>query len=177
MTWQEALRRAKRRAKKHPVARYAQLATVDEGEARCRTVVVRGIDDDGIGFVTDGRSAKVGQLAANDRAELCWYFVGLREQFRLRGLIETLEGGARAEAWAQLSPPGRGTFFNPPPGTPRSEEDTFVSESHAPEPPDTFVAMALRAERVERLELRPSPHERTAWTLDGEAWVEERLRP
>ena len=62
--WVVALRRAQRRSRRHAIARYAQLATVEAGAPRCRTVVVRGVDAErgAVWFVTDGRSAKAAQL-------------------------------------------------------------------------------------------------------------------
>ena len=177
--WVVALRRAQRRSRRHAIARYAQLATVEAGAPRCRTVVVRGVDAErgAVWFVTDGRSAKAAQLVADPRAEICWYFAGLREQYRLRGAIEPLEPAARQEAWEGLSPASRAVFFAPPPGTPRGEGDRFAETSEAPEPPACFRALRLVVARAELLELRPSPHERRAWVREGEGWVSARLRP
>jgi pyridoxamine 5'-phosphate oxidase len=70
-----------------PVDRYVQLATVTEdGEPRVRTVVFRGWadaplpgDSPALSFITDSRSDKMRQ---SDAAEVCWYLVEAREQFR-----------------------------------------------------------------------------------------------
>src|SRR5262245_34049242 len=92
--WREALDEALGAHAGEPSARYAQLATVrPDGRPANRTVVVRGLLDPGGRPVvtTDARSAKAGDLAERPWAELCWYFPGTREQFRLLGRV-TLVG-------------------------------------------------------------------------------------
>ncbi|MEM1413871.1 MAG: pyridoxamine 5'-phosphate oxidase family protein [Myxococcota bacterium] len=178
--WFRLLAKACRRSKKHPIARYAQLATVGaDGGPRCRTVVVRGLSDAprGVWFVTDGRSAKATELAQDPRAELCWYFAGLREQYRLRGRVRAWDDAGRAEAWARLSPASRATFLWPPPGTPRQDDDVFPPETRGAHPLECFQAFTLVPERVDVLSLAPSPHERIEWNSEGGEWAERRMRP
>ena len=179
--WFRHLAKAVSRSKRHPVARYAQLATVDlQGAPRCRTVVVRGLVENprGVWFVTDARSAKAGELEGEPRVELCWYFAGLREQYRLRGRVEALDEAARADAWDRLSPSSRATFLWPPPGTPRTDDDMFPPETRGSTPVPSFRGLRLRVAGVDFLSLRESPHERLQWTREvrGE-WTETRVRP
>jgi len=88
-------------------------------------------------FVTDARSGKAADAAAGAGspegecvAEVCWYFPGSREQFRLRGTFAVWREGekgdktdpmgwARRAAWAALSPGAREQFWWPDPGFPR----------------------------------------------------------
>jgi pyridoxine/pyridoxamine 5'-phosphate oxidase len=76
-------------------SRYVQLATIGlDGYPAVRTVVQRGFVEGAeegdnfllLKFVTDGRSRKVTELAANAKVEVCWYFTS-HEQFRLRGTM------------------------------------------------------------------------------------------
>jgi pyridoxamine 5'-phosphate oxidase len=180
MTWLEELREARRRSgTKDPTARYAQLATVEAGEPRCRTLVVRGVDPEAgeIAFVSDLRAGKGSQLAARPTAELCWYLPRPRVQLRLRGPVRRLDGAGTAAAWRQLSPGARGPFLGPPPGTPRLPDDAFPPRSEDPEPPDAFGAYRLRVERADVLHLRPSPQVRTLYLRDGDGWSATPLRP
>ena len=184
LTWHAALGRAYRRSKAHPVARYAQLATVDaDSRPRCRTIVVRRLEleSDELLMVTDARSAKVEQAAGTGAAELCWYFAGLREQFRLHGVLEITaaeDDRRRRELWTALSVAGRASFSWPPPGTPRTDDDHFPDTCGDPTPPAAFCAMSLRVDEVDWLRLRAKPHERTlfARSEDGE-WRASRVRP
>lgn len=83
--WREGVLRALARNRRLASARYCQLASVrGDGRPACRTVVFRGFlgDSDKLTFVTDGRSAKVGELAAQPACELCWYLPETRDQFR-----------------------------------------------------------------------------------------------
>ncbi|MEO0326949.1 MAG: pyridoxamine 5'-phosphate oxidase family protein, partial [Myxococcota bacterium] len=144
--WFRYLAKACSRSQRHPVARYAQLATVDaSGAPRCRTVVVRGLVEAprGVWFVTDGRSGKAAELDREPRVELCWYFAGLREQYRLRGTVEVLDAAGRGDAWTRLSPASRATFLWPPPGTPRTDDHLFAPETRGNSPVPSFQALRL----------------------------------
>ena len=129
-------------------------------------------------FVTDARSGKAEELAREPRVELCWYFAGLREQYRLRGRVEELDEAAREDAWARLSPSSRGTFLWPPPGTPRTDDDMFPPETRGTTPVPCFRALRLVADAVDFLSLRDAPHERVRWTRDATGeWNDVRVRP
>lgn len=104
--------------------------------------------------MTDARSRKVGECAANPRAEVCWYLPKTREQFRIAGTLEIIgaaEAGEEEEAaaagaganrlallravrdgaWMRMSDAGREQFFWPHPGQPRldGDEAAFLSSS------------------------------------------------
>ncbi|WIA08454.1 hypothetical protein OEZ86_011056 [Tetradesmus obliquus] len=122
-----------------PQAKYLQLATVrPDGRPANRTVVFRGFlyDTDHLTIVTDRRSCKVSELAANPHVEVCWYFPSSREQYRLSGSMAIVSKDdsnqqllqARQEAWARMSDAGRSQFVWPQPGQPRmpADEDLFL---------------------------------------------------
>ncbi|KAF8072584.1 PPOX2 [Scenedesmus sp. PABB004] len=100
-----------------PAAKYLQLGTVrPDGRPAVRTVVFRGFlgASDHLTFVTDRRSSKIADVAANRAVELCWYFATSREQFRLAGMVDIVSAdapdaalaAARQEAWARMSDAG-----------------------------------------------------------------------
>ena len=99
--WRAALDRAlaANAALRHAI--YMQVATVrPDGRPACRTVVFRGFmaGADRPTFVTDSRSRKIADIAAQPWAEIAWYFPESREQFRLQGSLTVVPaGGGSAE--------------------------------------------------------------------------------
>eukprot|EP00879_Flechtneria_rotunda_P021996 GHRR01023198.1.p1 GENE.GHRR01023198.1~~GHRR01023198.1.p1 ORF type:complete len:151 (+),score=27.50 GHRR01023198.1:352-804(+) len=100
-----------------PYAKFFQLATVRaNGRPANRTVVFRGFlgESDDLTFVTDRRSQKVSEVAANRNVQVCWYFPSSREQYRLSGVLNIIGEGsqhaqllhARQDAWTNLSDSG-----------------------------------------------------------------------
>ena len=64
------------------------LATVDvQGNPDARFVLLRGLDDEGLVFYTNGNSAKGKQLAHHPYATLVFWWGALERQIRLRGSI------------------------------------------------------------------------------------------
>ncbi len=65
------------------------LATADaEGLPDVRMVLLKDADERGFVFYTNLESAKGSQLAANQKAALCFHWKSLRRQVRVRGLVE-----------------------------------------------------------------------------------------
>jgi PPOX class probable FMN-dependent enzyme len=173
-----------------PAARFLQLATVrPDGRPANRTVVFRGFlpGGDRLRFATDGRSAKVEQIAHFPWGEACWYFTATREQFRLGGRLavitthdpDPIRLAARRETWAALSDAARVQYSWPNPGDDRAPDAAFAGTGAAPdEPLQTFVLLLLDPEAVDHLELAPEPHRRTLYTHgpDG-AWATRPINP
>ena len=71
------------------------LATADDtGYPASRVVLLKGFDDRGFTFYTNTQSEKGIQLAQNPRASLCFHWMPLRKQVRVRGdvtLVSTEE--------------------------------------------------------------------------------------
>lgn len=162
----------------------ATMSTVDrDGMPHGRSVVCRRLEDDGTLWVaTDARSAKNGQVRHTPRAELVFWLASRREQFRVAGYVEVLsitdDDPRRLALWNELTDATRATFFWPPPGRPR-EQSPFafpLAVSADVEPPEDFELLVLDPERVEHLDLKPSPHRRRRWHADGQ-WEEEPLNP
>ncbi|QPN64747.1 pyridoxamine 5'-phosphate oxidase family protein [Synechococcus sp. CBW1004] len=181
--WRPLLRGAREREGLSPMARWLQLATVaPDGTPRVRTLVFRGWADGAcLDLLTDGRSAKVTDLAAEAAVELCWLLPRARCQFRLRGqrlaLPAEVERRERQRHWRQLTPAGRALWGWPPPGEPFEPAAAFPSELGDAEPvPESLVLLRCEIGQVELLELGAHPHRRRRWRATT-GWHEEPLNP
>lgn len=172
--WRCALDDAIARNRRDAHNRYLQLATIDDGYPATRYVVFRGFLEDGsLTLVTDARSEKVRQVARHPGVEVCWYFTRSREQFRIRGLLEFVDGKApraslRASVWSRLSEAAREQFFWPTPGA-------ELDQGSAPERdgegiPESFLLGTLTPERVDHLRLSPTPQQRIVSTVVDGKW-------
>lgn len=171
-----------------------QLATVQQREnlirPHVRWVVFRGFlpATTTIKIITDSRSEKCVDLTTNPFAELSWYFVASREQFRLAGQMQLVTAAetdaplaqARLEQWNALSDNARVQFWWPMPGEEEKEGVTeeerkamfnpsLPSSSPPPPPPDTFVLLLFHPVHVDHLQLRPNPQIRMKHDLDSSA--------
>ncbi|CAM9528990.1 unnamed protein product [Ectocarpus sp. 6 AP-2014] len=120
-TWQALLQQSIARHKNDPTAKYCQLATAAiGGGASCRTWVFRGFYEDkgALKFVTDRRSQKVPEIAADPAGEVCFYLKKTREQFRVKGRLQVVDAGesdevlakARRHQWNQINPASQASF-------------------------------------------------------------------
>jgi pyridoxamine 5'-phosphate oxidase len=67
----------------------ASLATTDaEGRPDVRIVLVKAVDDGGFVFYTNLGSTKAQHLEGNPHAALCFYWMPLSRQVRVRGTVE-----------------------------------------------------------------------------------------
>jgi pyridoxamine 5'-phosphate oxidase len=99
---------------KEPIDPHAMaLATVDaSGMPDVRMVLMKGFEQGAFVFYTNAESAKGAQLAANQRAAVCFHWKSLGRQVRARGIVEFVsdaeadayfqsrDRGARLGAWA-----------------------------------------------------------------------------
>lgn len=178
--WRPALDAALK-ADPTPAARHVQLATVrPDGLPAVRTVVFRGfLSDDRLTFTADTRSEKAGHLNRFGWAEVCWYFAATREQFRFLGMCGPILAefdNDRGRVWRELSGPSRQSFVWPQPGDPRSPDEAFRGPAPA-DPPPNFMRYVLCPGTVDHLDLRPHPHERTVYKVDGPTWGVKRVNP
>lgn len=185
--WRLPLDAARSAQPADPSTRYAQLATVrPDGRPANRTVVVRDLVGPSARplFTSDARSAKLDDLNAEPRAELCWYFGPTREQFRLSGVVEVVGDDApaglaslRHNAWDALPDGSRRTFAWPPPGAPRADPAAFEGDTPVG-PPAEFLVLLLDPEWVEHLDLRTHPHTRIRYVRDAKGgWSAEAVNP
>ncbi|MFM7141697.1 MAG: pyridoxamine 5'-phosphate oxidase [Alphaproteobacteria bacterium] len=77
------------------------LATADRrGRPSVRFVLLKGVDPDGFVFYTNADSRKGGELAANPRASLAFYWQPLARQVRVEGRIERVTDAEADAYWA-----------------------------------------------------------------------------
>ena len=180
------------------------LATVNEhGAPRARTVVCRAIieDDPSLVVASDARSEKNRQVRQNGLTELCFWLPTLRRQYRLECRAMTLSAevierlvadvndrGAdeaaklaplRENVWTELSDASRALFFWPQPGAAREiKSSRFPQAVRTGLPPDNFELIRFAPRRVEVLDLRPHPHRRRRWEVDGHnTWTGADINP
>jgi pyridoxamine 5'-phosphate oxidase len=80
------------------------LATVDDtGAPFARIVLLKDVDERGFTFFTNTQSVKGQHLATNPRAALCFYWMPLARQVRIRGAVETVST-AEADAYFASRP-------------------------------------------------------------------------
>ena len=189
--WRSPLSGAIHRNRSQPHSRYFQLATVTpKGDPANRTVVFRGFFDDQknrLKIITDARSTKIQDIKHQNRAEICWYFIKTREQFRIMGNLEivtcneenpTLQQ-ARQETWQNLSDAARSQFAWPDPAQPVADKSAFETKSlDANSPSHNFCLLLLTPQKIDHLQLRGDPQQRCFYTLqDDQTWSTEPVNP
>jgi pyridoxamine 5'-phosphate oxidase len=142
-SWRQRLVRSLHVNRSQAQSKYFQVASVSrDGLPKNRTMVFRGFIPESLNLVsvTDTRSEKVvdWQLNTPKEFEICWYFAGSREQYRIAGHISLLNNEILKNAddrdskipsvvfseaflrqqWANLSRGAQEQFFWPSPRTP-----------------------------------------------------------
>lgn len=186
--WRAILSRALHRNRSLANARYFQLATLNlQGQPTNRTVVFRGFfsTSNQLQIITDSRSEKINHINHNPAAEICWYFPKTREQFRLAGHLTIIDQThdnqtPRLTVWHHLSDSARQQFTWPHPGQPlTSHQQDFCQEIPVNNsPPSNFILLLFNPTKVDHLELRGNPHQRTLYYLDDEKnWSIQPVNP
>jgi len=179
--WQEKLKRAIRENRRDAHNRYLQFATLGlDGKPRVRMVVFRGFSPSEASFfiITDARSEKVKELAHCPDVEVSWYFTHTREQFRLQCGTVVHSHNADLELhrdtlWKGLSDAAKAQFFWPKPGLPSGEGQSLEITAH---PPETFVVIQCRPQRVDHLVLAKTQR-RMLSDLTSSGWTEVSVNP
>jgi pyridoxamine 5'-phosphate oxidase len=95
----ELLGRAKQTGLLEPTAMTVATATPD-GHPSVRTILLKGVDDEGFVFFTNKESRKGEQLAANPRVALCFHWDPLKEQVSVEGRVASVSDAEADEYWA-----------------------------------------------------------------------------
>ena len=147
------------------------LATVDDGQADARSLVLREVDaaERRLIFYTDARSPKVRQIQASPQGTLIFYSRELGWQLRMqvRLAVETT-GLAVSSRWARLQTQAgaRDYLSVVPPGRPL---DAPLSELGVR---GYFAMIEAMAETVDWVELHPDGHRRAVLGANGRRWVQ-----
>ena len=151
--------------------RVAVLATVDDGQADARHLVLRevGAAARRLAFYTDARSPKVRQIEQSPQGTLIFYSRKLGQQLRMqvRLNVET-DGLAVSSRWARLQTSAGARDYQSvaAPGRPL---DAPLSELGVR---GHFAMIEAMAETVDWLELHPEGHRRAVLGANGARWVQ-----
>ena len=163
------------------------LSTVGpDGQPTARMVLLKGFDAEGFVFYTNLESRKAGELAANPRASLLFWWDRLHRQIRIEGAVEQVDS-AEADAYFASRPHGSriGAIASPQSRVidgragleARVEELTERHPEDVPRPRH-WGGYRLRPTLLEFWQGRPSRlHDRLRYTPAGGAWRIERLAP
>ena len=151
--------------------RVAVLATLDDGQADARSLVLREVDaaERRLVFYTDARSPKVRQIEQSPQGTLIFYSRKLGQQLRMqvRLNVET-DGLAVSSRWARLQTSAGARDYQSvaAPGRPL---DAPLSELGVR---GHFAMIEAMAETVDWLELHPEGHRRALLGASGARWVQ-----
>jgi len=150
------------------------LATVQDGAADARTVVLREVDARQNEFLvyTDARSAKVAQLQRHPRGMLVMWSPRLGWQLRCSVMMSLETSGLSASSrWARikLSPAAQDYLSPLPPGTPI---ETPAAPIHDPVTRDHFAVIQAKVLTIDWLELHEQGHRRALLDANGPRWLQ-----
>ena len=166
------------------------LATVDAaGRPTARIVLMKGVDARGVVFHTNYDSRKGRDLAANPRAALLFFWVGLERQVRIDGAAERVSAedsdayfaarprGSQISAWASPQSeqlPDRAALER----RYAEAEARFAAAGDAVPRPPNWGGYRVVPEAFEFWQGRRSRlHDRIAYRQDAGAWSIGRLAP
>jgi pyridoxamine 5'-phosphate oxidase len=141
--WQQQLTKSLHVNSSQVQSKYYQVASVcSNGEPKNRTMVFRGFlsGTQSLLSVTDSRSEKIEEWQGDNKSrfEICWYFAGSREQFRLAGEVALISNSLDPsyedwvlgkqtkqsilkQQWSNLSTTAREPFYSNSPKAPFAE--------------------------------------------------------
>ena len=207
ISWKARIDGSIAKSRKVRGSNFVQISTVSNGEPRCRTVVFRGfqklpsghpiaVECDDMScvmkMITDNRSNKVSEASAKSSVEMVWWFPKTSEQYRIRGELCFVGGGAfesdedqvlstsRKEQWGNLSDPAREQFFWQEPGIGYSGESKVPAGGRDEEgnligAPNSFLLMFLLPRYIDYLRL--GDNYRQIDELVDKEWVRTRVNP
>jgi hypothetical protein len=148
------------------------LATVEDGVAQARSVVLREVQPDRreLVFYTDARSAKVAQMQAQPLGTLLCWSKTLSWQLRLRVTLQVQTAGLQVSSrWARLKlTPAAQDYLSPlPPGTPVTEryEPERATRNH-------FAVVTAKVQTADWLELHADGHRRALFSPGSAQWLQ-----
>ena len=170
----------------NPEAMALATATPD-GRPSARMVLLKDWGPDGFVFYTNFESRKGGELQANGRAALLFYWRKLARQIRIEGPVEAV---SEAEAEAYFASRPRDTQIGAwasAQSAPLDRYDQLVRKAkevdqkfkgqHVPRPP-FWGGYVVTPERIEFWQGRANRlHDRLVYERDGHGWTLTRLNP
>ncbi len=202
-TWRQRLARSLHVNRSQAQSKYFQVASVSkDGLPKNRTMVFRGFVPDSLNLlsVTDIRSDKVidWKVSTPKKFEICWYFAGSREQYRVAGHVSLVSSALIHDAnprspqrntayfsdkflreqWQNLSDAAKAQFFWPTPRAPfEADIDTNIkdvnqrTENDDDVISDNFCVVIFTPLTVDYLNLKHSPQLRCLSDFEND-WLE-----
>ncbi len=198
-TWRQRLVRSLHVNRSQAQSKYFQVATVSiDGLPKNRTMVFRGFVPDSLNLlsVTDIRSEKVidWKVSTPKKFEICWYFAGSREQYRVAGHVSLVSSELINDAnirnperksvylsqkflreqWTNLSSAARAQFFLPTPKAPFEADDEDFNqrtENTVEAISDNFCVVIFTPLTVDYLNLKNAPQLRCLSDFEND-WLE-----
>ena len=163
-SWRQDLKSSRKKEGKLPSNRWIQLATVSEkNEPRLRTVVFRGWHKDSSMIIfTDRRSEKIEHIKSNPNAEILWFFLKTKSQYRFKGKISELSNNRNY--WDTLSEKSKSSWFWGSPGEEINPKVQSNYEILCNLPiSENFVVLNFEIDSVDLLKLEQPIHKRYLW--------------
>jgi pyridoxamine 5'-phosphate oxidase len=164
------------------------LATsTPDGRPSARVVLLRGVDERGLGFFTNRTSRKGDELRRNPRAAAVIHWWELGRQIRIEGTVGEMTDAESTEYWETRPRASQIAAWASRQSQPLSERallDAWVSETSeryegrdVPLPP-FWGGYRLRHESIELWTHRDDRlHERVRYLREGDGWQRELLAP
>jgi pyridoxamine 5'-phosphate oxidase len=161
------------------------VSTVADGRPSARLVLLKGFDERGFVFFTGYESRKGGELAANPRAALLFYWDPLGRQVRIEGPVERVSE-AESDAYFASRPRGAQISASVSPQSrvveSRAQLEALAAELEARggelSRPPSWGGFRVAPETYEFWQHRANRlHDRLRYSRDGAAWKVERLAP
>lgn len=164
------------------------LSTVDADlMPDSRVVLLKQADDEGFVFYTNLRSTKARDLETNRGAALCFYWMPLDKQIRVRGRVDPVSE-AEADAYFAQRPKqsqiGAWASRQSEPYTERLEFERRIAKYGAKYAigkvprPEFWSGYRLRPQQIEFWLKQPYRlHDRLRYNRRGDGWARERLYP
>lgn len=152
-----------------------------------RAVLLKGVDERGLGFYTNVTSRKGEELAANPRAAACFVWMELHRQIRVEGYVARLDD-ASADAYFASRPHGSrlaaaASHQSRVVATREALEQRYreleaqYPDGSVPRPPE-WGGFRIVPEMYEFWQGRPNRfHDRVRYRREDDWWVKERLAP
>ena len=199
--WRQRLARSLHVNRSQVESKYFQVATVSrDGLPKNRTMVFRGFVPDSLNLlsVTDIRSDKIKdwKVSTPKNVEICWYFAGSREQYRIAGHVslvcnKTIGDADNGESqrtsanhsqtflrehWTNLSATSKEQFFWPTPKAPAQTSTDIAdlrprTENIDEDTSENFCVVIFTPLTVDYLDLKSSPQLRCLSDFEND-WLE-----
>lgn len=168
------------------------LALSEDNEPTVRTLILRGITDEGFTLFINKTSAKWQSITRSSRGELLLWYPTVQRQYRVRGTIEEMDRSAIEKNWPRRPAGSKYLDYAYTTFAPQSTEieshdalvkhvETFRAGNTEDSltTPDIATGIMLKPLSIESLDLN-SPeriHDRRRYTLENGHWKEAQLMP